>query len=354
VDRLATSAPIRYGRTSTTAFAHLRGSAAVIAGELGADPTSGWNVQLCGDAHVTNFGLFSSPDRRLVFDINDFGEALPGPFEWDAKRLATSVMVLGEVRGFSKKRRRMAAESVARSYRLATSQRRTTGFEWTSIEVAFLLRSSHEVCCFSRAAQPHTVPFGKSRGGRRDHDHREREARRTTVPTRTTPTLDPPSNVHRFTHRRPSRPRPSARVAAVGPRFDRRSSTVTDRAVADTSIFVASETGRPLDTSVFPEEIAVSVVTIGELRAGVLAATDLATRDLRLRTLATALQMEPIPIDVRVAESWALLRVTLRDAGMRMPLNDSWIAATAMSLGVPVITQDNNFPQLPGLTVIHA
>ncbi len=133
MDRLATSAPIRYGRTSTTAFAHLRGSAAVIAGELGADPTSGLNVQLCGDAHVTNFGLFSSPDRRLVFDINDFDEALPGPFEWDVKRLATSVMVLGEVRGevrgFSKKRRRMAAESVARSYRLATSQRRTTGFE---------------------------------------------------------------------------------------------------------------------------------------------------------------------------------------------------------------------------------
>lgn len=129
---------------------------------------------------------------------------------------------------------------------------------------------------------------------------------------------------------------------------------MTDRAVADTSIFVASESGRPLDTSVFPEEIAVSVVTIGELRAGVLAATDLATRDLRLRTLATALQMEPIPIDVRVAESWAMLRVTLRDAGMRMPLNDSWIAATAMSLGVPVITQDNDFPQLPGLTVIHA
>jgi hypothetical protein len=128
---------------------------------------------------------------------------------------------------------------------------------------------------------------------------------------------------------------------------------VTARGLADTSVFIAHETGRPFDVMALPDRMAVSAVTIGELRAGVLAATDAATRDRRLDTLTAALTLEPIPVDVEVANAWARLRVALRDAGLRMPVNESWIAATAMALGVPVVTQDDDFPPLAGLEVIR-
>jgi predicted nucleic acid-binding protein len=125
------------------------------------------------------------------------------------------------------------------------------------------------------------------------------------------------------------------------------------RGLADTSIFIASESGRAVDTDALPDEIAVSVVTVGELRIGVLAATDIATRDLRLSTLLRALELRPLPIDEPVAEAWARLRIVLRDLGMRMPVNDSWIAATAIALGVPVVTQDSDYVEVPGLDVIQ-
>ncbi len=123
--------------------------------------------------------------------------------------------------------------------------------------------------------------------------------------------------------------------------------------LADTTVFIASETGRPLRTEALPDRLAVSVITIGELRAGVLVATDVETRDRRLSTLTQALALDPVPVDDRVAEAWARLRVTLRDLGLRMPVNDSWIAATAFSLGVPIVTQDDDYLEIPGLTVIH-
>jgi predicted nucleic acid-binding protein len=129
---------------------------------------------------------------------------------------------------------------------------------------------------------------------------------------------------------------------------------VTTRAIAHTSIFIANETGRLLDPSALPDELAVSVITIGELRAGVLAATDLTTRDRRLRTLTAALELDPVPIDTSVAEHWAKLRVALRDSGLRMGVNDSWIAATALALDVPVLTQDEGFPLLEELRVLRA
>lgn len=122
--------------------------------------------------------------------------------------------------------------------------------------------------------------------------------------------------------------------------------------LADTSIFVARESERPLNTAKLPDEIAVSVITIGELRAGVLAASDVATRNRRLTTLTEALAFDPVPIDEGVAEEWARLRVELRDADQRMPINDSWIAATARSLEVPVITQDTDYVRIPGLDVV--
>lgn len=124
------------------------------------------------------------------------------------------------------------------------------------------------------------------------------------------------------------------------------------RGLADTSLFIARESGRPFETGSLPDQIAVSVITVGELRAGVLIASDVETRDRRLATLGRALLLEPIPIDQPVAEAWAKLRVLLRDSNQRMPVNDSWIAATAISLGVPVVTQDSDYVTVPGLEVL--
>lgn len=129
---------------------------------------------------------------------------------------------------------------------------------------------------------------------------------------------------------------------------------MTSRGIADTSIFIAKETGRTLDPAAFPDQVAVSIITIGELRAGVLAARELATRDRRLRTLTAAVELDPLPIDTAVAEQWARLRVILRDRGLRMGVNDSWIAATAMALDVPVLTQDTGYPTLDELQVHRA
>ena len=124
------------------------------------------------------------------------------------------------------------------------------------------------------------------------------------------------------------------------------------RGLADTSVFIARESGRALDDAALPDELAISVITIAELRAGVLVATESAVRDRRLTTLTTAIAFDAVPVDQKVAESWAGLRIPLRDSGQWMPVNDSWIAATAMALGVPVVTQDNDYVEVTGLDVI--
>ena len=125
------------------------------------------------------------------------------------------------------------------------------------------------------------------------------------------------------------------------------------RALADTSLFIAHESGRTLAQIELPDELAISVITVGELRAGVLSAADVPTRDLRLATLAEALAFDAVPIDQTVAEAWALLRLLLRDGGLKMPVNDSWIAATAITLGVPVVTQDDDYVEVGGLSVLR-
>jgi predicted nucleic acid-binding protein len=125
------------------------------------------------------------------------------------------------------------------------------------------------------------------------------------------------------------------------------------RALADTSLFIARESGRTLAQIELPDELAISVITVGELRAGVLAAPDIRTRDLRLATLTEALAFDAVPIDRTVAEAWALLRILLRDGRLKMPVNDSWIAATAMTLGVPVVTQDDDYVEIGGLSIIR-
>jgi hypothetical protein len=125
------------------------------------------------------------------------------------------------------------------------------------------------------------------------------------------------------------------------------------RGIADTSVFIARESGRPLAETDLPDELAISVITIGELRAGVLAAVDVETRDRRLATLSEALALDPLPVDQAVAEAWARLRVLLRDMQKQIAVNDSWIAATAMSLGVPVVTQDEDYVEVPGLKIVR-
>jgi uncharacterized protein (DUF2252 family) len=92
--------PIRYGRMSASPFAYFRGQAAVMAADLATTPTTGITTQLCGDAHLSNFGLFATPERRLIFDVNDFDETLPGPFEWDLKRLVASLVIAARSRSF--------------------------------------------------------------------------------------------------------------------------------------------------------------------------------------------------------------------------------------------------------------
>lgn len=123
------------------------------------------------------------------------------------------------------------------------------------------------------------------------------------------------------------------------------------RGLAYTSVFIAREGGRAIDSDALPDELAVSVITVGELRAGVLAADAVGVRDRRLATLTAVLELDPVPVDEAVAAQWARLRVLLRDSGQRMPVNDSWIAATALALGVPVVTQDDDFPELEDLEV---
>ncbi len=111
--------PIRHGRMMISPLAFYRGAASLMASDLAATPGSGIRAQLCGDAHLSNFGTFGSPERKLLFDLNDFDETLPGPWEWDVKRLAASFTVAGRHRGFPGKRCRELAEISARSYRQA-------------------------------------------------------------------------------------------------------------------------------------------------------------------------------------------------------------------------------------------
>lgn len=116
-DRLADLVPLRYGRLLRSPFTFLRGSPGLMAHDLASTPVTGLRVQACGDCHLTNFGLFATPERNLVFDLNDFDETLPGPWEWDLKRLATSFVVAARGSGISEQRARDVAVACARSYR---------------------------------------------------------------------------------------------------------------------------------------------------------------------------------------------------------------------------------------------
>src|SRR6476659_1944929 len=114
--------PIRYGRMLLSPLAFFRGAAAIMAADLAPAPRTGLAVQLSGDAHLSNFGVFAASDRRLVFSINDFDETLPGPFEWDVKRLVASLAVAGRDRGFNGATRRTVVAAAVQEYREAMSR----------------------------------------------------------------------------------------------------------------------------------------------------------------------------------------------------------------------------------------
>ncbi|MET0191109.1 MAG: DUF2252 family protein, partial [Pseudonocardia sediminis] len=119
VARVPELLPIRYGRMAVSPFTFLRGAALPMAADLAGTPRTGIDVQICGDAHIANFGFFASPERNLVFDVNDFDETLPGPWEWDVKRLATSLEVACRGNGFPAKRTRRIVVGAVAAYRSA-------------------------------------------------------------------------------------------------------------------------------------------------------------------------------------------------------------------------------------------
>ncbi|HJQ47492.1 MAG TPA: DUF2252 domain-containing protein [Amycolatopsis sp.] len=123
--------PIRHERMALSPFSYYRGAALPMASDLAGTPQTGFTVQACGDAHLSNFGLFASPERRLVFDINDFDETLPGPWEWDVKRLAASLEVAGRDNGFPRKYRREVVTAAAAEYRRAMRE----FARWTVLQV---------------------------------------------------------------------------------------------------------------------------------------------------------------------------------------------------------------------------
>ena len=118
-ERVPELLPIRYGRMAASPFAYYRGAALPMASDLARTPRAGLMVQACGDAHLANFGLFASPERHLVFDINDFDETLPGPWEWDVKRLATSMEIAGRANAYTATERRRIVEATVAAYRNA-------------------------------------------------------------------------------------------------------------------------------------------------------------------------------------------------------------------------------------------
>src|SRR5262245_33961502 len=160
--------PIRYGRMLVSPFTFFRGAAYLMASDLAGSPRTGLHAQLCGDAHLSNFGVFAAPDRRLVFSINDFDETLPGPFEWDVKRLVASFAVAGRDRGFDDKTRDRISATVSASYRSAMQElslMRNLDLWYSRIDVDDLVRRAES---FATAAQQKRAEKNLAKTGTKD------------------------------------------------------------------------------------------------------------------------------------------------------------------------------------------
>jgi len=142
--------PIRYGRMAVSPFTYFRGAALPMAADLADTTSSGLTVQACGDAHMANFGLFASPERRLVFDINDFDETLPGPWEWDVKRLAASLEIAGRDNGYRAGQREDVVVAAVAAYRQAMRE----FAELPTLQVWYAMAEMEELQAAGPAARP--------------------------------------------------------------------------------------------------------------------------------------------------------------------------------------------------------
>src|SRR6516162_5861691 len=146
VTREADLVPVRHGRMMVSPFTFYRGAAKIMAADLKDTPVAGLNAQLCGDAHLSNFGAFASPERRLLFDLNDFDETLPGPFEYDVKRMAASFTIAARNNGFSKADTRAATIAAVTAYRTAMAefaQMRTMDVWYAHLDEDQLVTAAH-------------------------------------------------------------------------------------------------------------------------------------------------------------------------------------------------------------------
>ena len=171
--------PIRYGRMASSAFAYFRGAALPMAGDLARTPRSGFMVQTCGDAHLANFGLFASPERNLVFSINDFDETLPGPWEWDVKRLAASLEVAGRSRNYPTKDRRRILRATVCSYRRA--MREFAGMDALGVWYAHVAMSRVAALTTGRLTGPQRKVMARTAAKARTKDNLGALARFATV-----------------------------------------------------------------------------------------------------------------------------------------------------------------------------
>jgi uncharacterized protein (DUF2252 family) len=179
-NRIQELLPIRYGRMMASPFAFLRGSAIVMANDLASTPKSGIQAQLCGDAHLLNFGAYASPERTLLFDLNDFDETLPGPWEWDVKRLAVSFVVARRDNGFDASDCRNAAQASVASYR----QRMTRFSEMGELEVWYSRIGEEEVRALlsdARVGKKTTKKLSKNVRKTRGRDSLQALSKLTTV-----------------------------------------------------------------------------------------------------------------------------------------------------------------------------
>ena len=182
VDRVPELVPIRHGRMLVSPFTFFRGAALLMAADLEATPRSGINVQLCGDAHLSNFGVFGSPERKLLFDINDFDETLPGPWEWDVKRLAASMEVAGRDRGFSAGDRRTIVEECVAQYRVqmrASAEMSTLDAWYDHLDADRILEWVAAEMTAKRLAKTEAKEAVEDLKKARTRDHRRVAAKRT-------------------------------------------------------------------------------------------------------------------------------------------------------------------------------
>jgi uncharacterized protein (DUF2252 family) len=174
--------PVRHGRMLISPLAFYRGAAKLMAADLKGTPTAGLNVQLCGDAHLSNFGLFASPERRLLFDLNDFDETLPGPFEYDVKRMAASFMIAGRSNGLSKANARTATATSVLAYRKAMARFATMG----TMDIWYAHLAEDELPRRLRDAAGHA---SKTRKGAKAAKQAEKTARKEAAKARTRDSL---------------------------------------------------------------------------------------------------------------------------------------------------------------------